>query len=605
LDVEGALSRRDLNTYSPVDDQDNVGHAGRATLSFAGAPAAIGELALQIEGRSVGERFSPFVRLERPFAQEDWGLPISANIEQQDRVMVSGQMRPRIGGELKAHVGRLETPFGFSSWKRGVEWQNQGTIGTRALWQRADGTQADLAFAEGGREQVLGEVRLRLPWVEPLVRATSDERRSPSDSGLVGDRYREAAVELRSAPAVRWLASAGLAFRRDGLLVADGYEDQADTRTLRFGLESPRGDAIGAALRYQRRDVSPITDPRRTRSDLASVRLRADDRKRGVRALLNVEVTSEGENRRSRVLTFVGPGLGAYDEFGNFVGTGDYDLQLTVLPDLERISRTVTSTQLAWTFGTNTWQGSRLSFDFESEARRRGEFTGSDGLVSPGAALGDPAYARARVLQRFESELAPASAFAAIRLRAERRVSSDRTFVNFGQALDERTLSARWRARASAATSTELEARTEKQIVRQEIGGGPTFDRTLLSHTGTGQLIYSPHPRLRAVGAVEAQWSRPEGQITYTRTLRIGPDLGASIGAKGRLEVMVRRGFSAGEPSALLPTADPLGVPRWDGTARFDYRIRQSVTFGVSYAVRDFEGRRVQSTGRSELRAFF
>lgn len=605
VDVEGAMSRHDRNTYSSIDDEDNVGHAGRATVALEGTPGGIGQMGLALEARSVGEQFDPFVRLEAPFAQEDWGLPINADIDHQDRVLLRGHLRPRIGGELLAHAGKLETPFGFSSFKRGVQWSNSGFIGTRAFWERADGTQEGVAFADGGRERLLGEVRVRLPWVEPLLRGASDERRFPSDSGLVGDRFREATVELRSSREIPWLASAGLALRRDARLTGAGFEDQADTRTARFGLESPRGAAVGAALRYQRREVTPIADPRRTRSDLASVRLRADDRQRGVRTLLNVEVTSEGENRRTRVLTFVGNGRGAYDEFGNFVGTGDYELQFVTSSALDRISRTATSTHLAWTFGAKDLQGSRISFDFESEARRRGEFLARDAFVSPGAALTDPAFARAGVLQRLETDFAPASRFAAIHVRAERRVSSDRVYENFAQTLDERQLSARWRARPGAATSTELEARTQKQIVSQVVVGGATLDRTLISHTGTGQLIYSPHPRIRAVAAAEAQWSRPEGQTEYTRTLRIGPDLGLSVGAKGRLELRARRGFVEGQPNVLLPTADPLGVPRWDGTARFDYRIRQSVTFGISYAVRDFEGRRVQSTGRSELRAFF
>ena len=63
--------------------------------------------------------------------------------------------------------------------------------------------------------------------------------------------------------------------------------------------------------------------------------------------------------------------------------------------------------------------------------------------------------------------------------------------------------------------------------------------------------------------------------------------------------------MSGPPPSVLLPTADPAGPPRWDGTARFDYRVRQSVTLGVTYAVVDRAGRKTQSTGRTELRAFF
>ena len=55
----------------------------------------------------------------------------------------------------------------------------------------------------------------------------------------------------------------------------------------------------------------------------------------------------------------------------------------------------------------------------------------------------------------------------------------------------------------------------------------------------------------------------------------------------------------------LLPSADPAGFPRWDATARFDYRVRQNTTMGLSYSMREFAGRRTQATGRAEVRAFF
>jgi hypothetical protein len=55
----------------------------------------------------------------------------------------------------------------------------------------------------------------------------------------------------------------------------------------------------------------------------------------------------------------------------------------------------------------------------------------------------------------------------------------------------------------------------------------------------------------------------------------------------------------------LLPSADPAGAPRWDGSAHLDVRVRESATFGLSYAVSEREGLPIRSQGRAELRAFF
>lgn len=609
MEVEGALSNLDRNTFSSLDDGNNTGRAGRAALRLEGSlPGALGGAAgLALEGRAVDRRFAPFDQLERPFAEEDWGLPPGVNFERQNRLELSGFLRPRLGGEVRTRVGRLETADGFRSLKRGVEWSRDGRLATQARWERADGRQAGRRFADGGRERLNGELRLRLPWLEPAVRAATDERRFPSDSGRVGDRFREAGVDLQGGRALRWRASVGLALRRDAQATATGFADQSQTRTWKAALESPAGGRVGAGLLFQRRDLEPLGNPLRTRSDLASARLRVEDPARGVRGLLNLEVTSEGENRRSRTLTYVGPGRGTYDAFGNLVGIGDYELVIAVSPDLERVARAASSARLGWDFGsTDAWRGSRVEFTFEAEARRRGELRLGDVAVAPGAALADAGLSRGSVLQRLETELGPGSAIGSLRLRGERRVAADRSFDNFAQTTDERVLDARLRSRTGTPVSAELEGRLRKQIAAQTLVGGGAFDRVLIERRGVGRLVYSPDARLRAVGVLEATWSRPQGQIEFTRTLRIGPDLGLAVGPRGRLDLNGRRSFVAGPaPVGLLPSADPAGAPRWEGTTRFDYRVRESTTLSLSFLVRERPNHPVQSTGRAELRAFF
>jgi hypothetical protein len=55
----------------------------------------------------------------------------------------------------------------------------------------------------------------------------------------------------------------------------------------------------------------------------------------------------------------------------------------------------------------------------------------------------------------------------------------------------------------------------------------------------------------------------------------------------------------------LLPTADLAGVPRWEATARADYRVQENTTASLSLDARERPGRAVLTTGRAELRAFF
>jgi hypothetical protein len=608
LELEGAASRFDPNTFSRLGDADHTGVAGRAQVGIEGRlPGVLGAGGLALAAHAVGQRFAPFERLGRPFEQEDWGLPVAGDLEHARRVELTGFLRPRGGGELGALAGRLTLPGGFSSWRRGLSWSRPGVLATQARWERADAEQPGLRLADGGRERFSGEVGLRLPWLEPAVRGESDARRFAGDSARTGSRFREAGVELRSPSRLAWHARAGYGLRRDALLAGGAFVDQSRARTLSLGLETPVDRRLSAVMSLQRRLIEPLADPRRTRSDLASVRLKGDDARRGLRGHLDLEITSEGENQSVRRPVRVGPGAGAYDSLGNYTGSGDYDLVVTSSGALTAVARAATSARAEWQLpGQGPWRGTRAGFDFETESRRRGELRGQDPFLAPGAALADPGLARASVLQRLEAEIAPDSRAAALRLRAERRVTGDRSYENFAQTLDDRTVSARWRTRPGSAVGTEVEASLRRRVAAQALAGTAGFARTLIEQTATGQLVFTPDTRLRAVAALELGRARPEGQSDFTRTIRVGPDLGYALGKRGRAELTLRRAFISGPPPvSLLPTVDPAGAPRWEATGRADYRVRESTTAGLSLNVRERPGRAALTTGRAELRAFF
>jgi hypothetical protein len=621
VDVEGAISRHDLNTYSVLDDADNTGGAGRARLALAGrVPGWLGGSGgLELLARGVDRRFDPFARLERPFAQEDWGLPLDADLERQKRYELTGFLQPRGGGEIRADLGHLATPDGFHSLRRAVQWSREGALATRASWERAEGEQAGRRFPDGGRDRRTGELQLRLRWLEPAVRAEWDERRAPSDTGRVGLRTHDVGGELKTPRALAWRALVGFGVRREARDGTAGFVTQNQANTLRGSLETPTAAPWGASLAWQRRTLEPRADPRRSRSDLASARVRAGSVRHGWSGLANLEVTSEGENQRVRRLVFVGAGKGPYDAFGNLVGNGDYDLIVDVSPDLARVARAATSARATWQFGASeAWRGSRVEVDFESEARRRGDLRLGDALLSPWSALGDSGLSRGTVTQRVETELAPGARAAALRLLLERRVSGDRSYQNFAQTVDGRSASARWRARPAATLSSDVEGRWKRDEAGQSGLSGAPYRRVLREAGVSAQLVYTPDARLRAAGALDAGWIHPEAGGTgivdteTTRTIRVGPDLGLALGTRGHLDVTARRAFVSGAPAvALVPSIDPAGAPRWEGSARADYRLHESTTFSTSFTVRDRTGqvvppaRTTEVTGRAELRAFF
>jgi hypothetical protein len=610
VDAEGAVSKHDLNALSTLDDQNDMGMAGKATLTLAGRmPGFLGEGGLTVQARSVGPTFTPFSRLERPFAQEDWGLPLDADLEHQQRIEIGGRWKPQRAGELRVSLARLDLPSGFESLRRTIDWSRDGPLFLRGAFERSDGTDPSKLYSHGGRDRMQGEVRLRLPWLEPAARVENDERRTPSDTALAGNRTRDAEFEVLSASRFAWHARVGAGIRDDATLSGPAFVDLREARTVNLSLDTPASRMLVAGLALSRRDIEPRADPSKSRSDLGSMHLNLDDKRRGLTGNANLEITSEGESRRDRTLTFVGGGRGGYDASGNPAVQGDYTLS-DGTPDgtLDQIARSALSAHGGWQFGggSDLWHGSRVDFSFETDARRRGEFQASDAAVSPGTVLGDTALARGSVLQRIEVDLAPGARAGAVHLLAERRVSADRSYENFAQTSDQNALEARVRARPAPALSAEISSRLHRDEEGQSFVGGLAYRRVLIESGGGAQLVFTPDARLRAAGMVDAAWVRPEGSTEYTRTIKVGPDLGLAIFSRGRIDLGARRSFVRGPALASLqPGVDPLGLPLWEGNSRFDYRLRESTTFSLSMNVRDVPKRAPLATGRAELRAFF
>ncbi len=608
LEAEGALSRFDRNTLSARDGGDDAGGAGQVSLTSEGRLGFLpGTVGAGGSYRAVDRRFAPFTRLERAFAEEDWGLPRGSDLEHQRRGEAHAWWRPADGRELRADLARLSTPEGYAGTRRQLGARfSAGALGAQAAWLEADGTRSSLAFAHGGRSRLTGELRWRGRWWAPALRGESDRRETPSDTAAVSDRVRALEVELASGSRVPWRAAFAVGTRMDER-DAGRSDARSRTRILRADLETPAAAPLGAALQAHRRDTRDETNGALVRQDLASARLRGDWRPAGLSGSLQIERTGEAENRRVRALTFVGAGRGSYDATGNFVGTGDYELVLVVSPELERFARTATSARAAWTFGqSELWRGSRVEFTLEDEARRRGGGRLADVFLSTGLALVDPELVRGSIAQRLEAELSPASRVAGIRVRAERRLNADRTFENFAQTTDHRSGSLRWRARPGTTTSAEAEARVQWQRAAQSFAAGAAYGRTLVDQVASALWVWQPGAQLRLAGALDLTLSRALGQGEATRTLRLGPDAAMGVGKSGRAELVVRRAFVSGPPAlGLLPSAEAAGAARWDATTRFDWRLHQTTTFGLDASVRERPGRKTVVNGRVEVRAFF
>jgi hypothetical protein len=521
LEGEGAWSTLDsqhlLDTGRRRRWRRRMAHEARGRDARTGTAGRTGVLArMARRGSSVRTLLATRARVHRG----GLGAPSGADLEHPQRGEAAGWWRPGVGREFRFGAARLTTPDGYAGTRRDAtgRWQAGAWTGS-ATWLDAEGRTAGARFGRGGRTRTIAEMRWTGAWLVPSVRGERERREAPGDTAAVEDRVEALDADSRAArrrPGA-W-RSGWCAPRREGR----GTHRVAHAHAhLAGSVRDAGGHAVRRRAGRQRRDTRDERTGALVRQDLASTRLRGEWRPAGVSASLQVERTGEAENRRLRVLTFVGAGRGSYDATGNFVGTGDHDLVLVVSPELERFRthRHERARRLGVRHERVVARFTRSNSPSRMRARRRGEGRWADAVLLGGRALGDAALARASVLQRLESELAPGSR-PAFRLRAERRVGVDRTFENFMQATDQRTgrsAGARGpgppRAPRPRGASRGSARRSRSRAVR-------AMRARSSSRVGRRSSCWQPDAALRAAAVVEATWSRAPGERTRTHLAR-------------------------------------------------------------------------------------
>ena len=376
FDIEGAASRHDLNTFSSLDDGDNNGLAGRATLGLEGPPrtdrgprladargARRGRAILPVSGPGDAVRGGALgaARAGRLRAFEAPG---------GERAMESDQWRAAQRGRRAAvDAGR------FLLATRGVRLEPR----RRADHARAVGAR-QFRTIDGARSAGSTQSRARRTVVVgAMVRALGACR---DRRAAFSERYR-----WRGRPVPQRRSHAG---ERAGLDLAwrRGRRRAARCAAHASGL---RGSIRGALLQpVVRQPVGPAVlghaagpAPQRHAARESGSHAARISRAHGCAA--RVRRTDCAGNwisrsaRRARTAARERSPTSAPDseptmQFGNFVGKGDYDLALGVSSDLERLGTSASRARGAWTFGSDdVWRGSRSELTYEADAQRSGD----------------------------------------------------------------------------------------------------------------------------------------------------------------------------------------------------------------------------------------
>ncbi len=262
LSAEAALTRRDQNRLSSLDDNDNNGASAQIGLKLRDTPLKyggnnLGRLSWQLNARYIDSRFQAVDRINRPDYQRLWNIPNELRDESAEMSVHSTMdyfPRPYVQWSLEA--GELH--------KKGLDsrrWRSELQL-DKPDWLRG-GAQYELvnsAYAPEDNEINWQRYRAHIQrpfWkIEPKLFYEGEHRRNQQTDRLTGFRFNRYGGELQL---INWQHIGGSI--QSDIRLDDVYDyeqrnqllPQAETRTDRLAVSLKNLERTSASLQITRR----------------------------------------------------------------------------------------------------------------------------------------------------------------------------------------------------------------------------------------------------------------------------------------------------------------------------------------------------------------
>ena len=332
LEVEGAGSYDDPNTYSSLDDGDRTGGALRLHLARGIAPVraagrSLGRWGLDVETRDVERRFRSMGRIDPGWIGYEWGITSDRLAGGDRRRTVRAQHEPGGGFSLEGLYESISNRRDLDGNRTMFRLQRTGRIFGNAELQRVSTEDRKTGIAIPGRRRV-GAAVLGFRWLraESNIGFRREDSRAGGGEGRVGsgfDEWRGSTAWTLGGDRGRFELARTL--RQDRAVQAGSRSDQGRARTWDVrAVYQPTGRILD--LRYTRRDLSQAGVA--TRSDLAGLLWSQEQPSGRFGQQLRADLTSQEQDVRTKSIERVAAGTGHYDSLGVYVGKGDYDVVL-------------------------------------------------------------------------------------------------------------------------------------------------------------------------------------------------------------------------------------------------------------------------------------
>ncbi|MCX5801086.1 MAG: hypothetical protein NTX17_06830 [Candidatus Eisenbacteria bacterium] len=617
LKGEFALSQTDLNTFSSIGDDDNLGKAGTISLKSGARGISLGSLSLgrvSFEGnfRSIDEEFRTFGSINSPFEYENWALADSSLLNHgEKRLEARTNYSPWQTVTLAFQHGELSSTSGIDASRNVYSFERAGKFSVSGRIEKAASNA--VGSSEVGSSRTVKSLGSRVGgWnVVPSISYYSEVKENDDGTGVMAE---EVGGGLSSA----WRAPLSVKieerYRIEYLGTRANRTRSYDAITHSLGMEINRWRSVSASCEYSVRDLNGYNGLESVRTELGKLFVSQSTPSGKLSYEINHLVTTLNMQSRTKNIVYVGQNGGSYDSTGTFRGRGDYDVEIIDLASSALSADATTSATLALKPFRGMEKNSPLKGILEglsssSLFRSSGTLRGAPGpfslLVSP-MYTESPDAIRSDGLIREELEMTSFSKKVALRYRYELSRSVYHQYENVLERSMESRQGVRLRGEAGRALTVELEQlwrdRGREVLLK---GGTPVASEAVGTETSL-DLKYLPVRAIELSLSGSISGLRDADTGGNVRVSKFSPSATYGAGRSTRARLALTLSSYAGDVGVLaVGTAGAFVSPnRVEIVFSVDHTAGQHLTISSSVSSRK-STENVVTDGRVEMRAYF
>jgi hypothetical protein len=638
LNGEMAMSNRDQNTWSALDDGDNQGMAQTWQIAFSPDTLRflrqrLGLLRLSSRFRRVEDQFRDIDRTNEAEYNRRWDLP--DNSARGERVWeTAASWAPFNGAQFAGEYGDNTKGGGFHT----TRWQIEHALNRRALpdysmrFERIARENA-AAGEQSAWLRARGQAHYSLWRLKPLVEYEGEEKKEIwSDTLSTGFRFNAISGGTEIRPSRKISAQALYSWREDQSYTGGGeFIGKSTASTQQVKLQVQQMGAISGSLEFTHRERTYADSAiGKKNTDLAEVKLIAAPWKSALNADLNYQISNTATAKKERIYIKVNAGDGSYrfdEDLNEYVldPLGDYIVRILTTDELVPVVELKSSGRLRldparfWNRGKSgkalrPWQRWLGAFSSETyaalEERTQEQEVWQIYLMNLAKFQQADVTLFGTMQWRQDLFLFENRRDLSLRLRYQQKEEMNNQYLEGGQERSDEELSARITGRIGTRLVSQSDLAHKR--IRRFFAETTRQDRDILSDQGRVELSYRPKPTLEF--ALEGRYSREMDRF-YSPATRVDyisfkPRIAYSWRSNGRWQAEVEWNQVDVQPKErILPYEMAEGRSagrsmRWD--TRFEYRLSQTIQASLSYTGRNEPERQgVVHTGRAQVTAAF